>query len=642
MKLPDFVNKAIEITASSRPFVLAFCWTWTFVFLEWLFLVTKPSFLSTLTGLSKVSLLLNTATGLAFSAGCIALIFDLSARENLRNPFMQKILQLCSYLPGSFIVASLALIVVDNFTYAVFAFNVFYAKGVVALVYILIFLLMNALVLHKSMNNSRSPDLLDHRFVHTILFSLIAFTSVWLPLQHLIIGEAARLTKPSIEHKPNILIFSADGVNANHMSAYGYARDTTPFLNEFANSSLLFEKHLTNSGNTTGAIAALLTGKLPLNTRVIYPPDILKGRDCLEHLPGILRENDYLNIDIGERHYADARDLNLRNGFQWGNGRKIHELFNIKGLEYEAYLLELMHHRIWSRLLHIFHIERTQNPFDIVAQVQWGEGDTARMSQLFEGIERSGHRDTAVFRQDRPFFAHIHLLGTHGAKFEPTQAVFSKGKTQDDYWMDDYYDDAILDMDRRFEQAVAHLKELGIYGETLIIFNSDHGQNWRTDRYLPLIIKFPNNEHTGRSSVTSQRVDIPTTILDYLGSPIPEWMDGQSLIDSPQEQTIFMVKNGDTSTIGELVFAKNYIAPFYSLGSVSIAFADESYALSLISGSLSHHTLDGSEARAKRNRQDVYKQLFEYLVENGYPRSKIPPLMALVAEDPIITSPRNP
>ena len=61
---------------------------------------------------------------------------------------------------------------------------------------------------------------------------------------------------------PNILILSADGLEASHMSAYGYSRKTTPFIENLLKESVIFENHFTNSSRTTGSVGSLFSGKL--------------------------------------------------------------------------------------------------------------------------------------------------------------------------------------------------------------------------------------------------------------------------------------------------------------------------------------------------------------------------------------------
>ncbi|TLN23658.1 hypothetical protein FDZ74_03560, partial [bacterium] len=61
------------------------------------------------------------------------------------------------------------------------------------------------------------------------------------------------LTAGETTRRPNIILFGTDGLNAANMSLYGYERETTPFLDELAKSSLVSLNHFTNSGHSMGS-----------------------------------------------------------------------------------------------------------------------------------------------------------------------------------------------------------------------------------------------------------------------------------------------------------------------------------------------------------------------------------------------------
>ncbi|MFB6185792.1 MAG: sulfatase-like hydrolase/transferase, partial [Halobacteriaceae archaeon] len=61
----------------------------------------------------------------------------------------------------------------------------------------------------------------------------------------------------------NIILLSADALRADHLSCYGYHRDTSPALDEFAEESIRFTNAYSVSSHTREAIPALLTGKYP-------------------------------------------------------------------------------------------------------------------------------------------------------------------------------------------------------------------------------------------------------------------------------------------------------------------------------------------------------------------------------------------
>jgi len=75
-------------------------------------------------------------------------------------------------------------------------------------------------------------------------------------------GGAASL--PGAPHgAPNVLIVVMDTVRADHVSALGYPRATTPNLDRLASQGVLFENAFSTSSWTLPAHASLLTGRYP-------------------------------------------------------------------------------------------------------------------------------------------------------------------------------------------------------------------------------------------------------------------------------------------------------------------------------------------------------------------------------------------
>ena len=59
---------------------------------------------------------------------------------------------------------------------------------------------------------------------------------------------------------PSFILVSVDAARADHVGAYGYERDTTPFLDALARRGFLFEQAIAPSLNTVVSHASLLTG----------------------------------------------------------------------------------------------------------------------------------------------------------------------------------------------------------------------------------------------------------------------------------------------------------------------------------------------------------------------------------------------
>ena len=105
------------------------------------------------------------------------------------------------------------------------------------------------------------------------------------------------------------------------------------------------------------------------------------------------------------------------------------------------------------------------------------------------------------------------------------------------------YDAEIAFNDRAFGELVALLDELDLLDSTVVVFISDHGEEflehgtWGHGRNLyaenlnvPLVIRFPDRGHGVRVEEVVQQIDIMPTLLDYIGLPVPEWVEGRSFL----------------------------------------------------------------------------------------------------------------
>jgi len=106
----------------------------------------------------------------------------------------------------------------------------------------------------------------------------------------------------------------------------------------------------------------------------------------------------------------------------------------------------------------------------------------------------------------------------------------------------DLYDDEILFFDDIFRSLVQELEARGLLEETLIVFASDHGEEflehghishcrgvWDTVTHVPLFFKIPGVDGQ-RFDAAVQNLDIVPTILDYLAIDGEEFgFEGKSL-----------------------------------------------------------------------------------------------------------------
>lgn len=530
------------------------------------------------------------------------------------------------------ILASALFLIIDNFTYTVFRFGVRSFAGSQKYIYgylLLILVVLSYRILHQLRNVFLRPApyrtvvlVAPGLLIVSAIFAFVTYSSSWhIPMS---------LKKPILHtrHRTNILLISPDGLNAESMSVYGYHRDTTPFIRRRADIALVGENCFTNAATSGASLASMFTGKLPTQTRLIYPPDILKGKDAYQHLPGILRMYGYKNVDISVRHHADPYDMNMRNSFDWVNGREIRDNYASERLisvfgQGASYFLRQMQDRITDRVFHIFGVRSMGDPLaEVVKSHKQYRMDERRINDLFSFIDGTSS----------PFFAHIHLLGTHGPEFHPKKRFYSAEKKQEKDFMTDFYDDAILEFDAQFKRIVQGLQKRRIRGNTVVVICSDHGQRWAIGGRVPLIFMFPGGKHAGRIKENVQNLDFAPTILDYLGIKQPSWMGGRSLISENVELDHVIFVADRKRGLPELRTARETIKhkigpPFYALGYVGAIVCDRFFELNVDEGALTISTIKGHTSPCKENDmpdpQKIGRLIIDHLEGNNYDTSAI-------------------
>ncbi len=530
-----------------------------YLFMEWLFFVTKPSFMDVLPFGEKLKIMFNSAFILTvFALAGLLVLFLLDAL------YTRKVPNFFHYLyntPAAFILACLVLILIDNFTYTFFKFGIANSDIVGKIIYIHLFVFVFWRILKKiEQPQEKVSRLFEYRgriiaSLGLIGVSIISVAASYNPEVNTGGNNPGEISLVSGSY-PNIILLSSDGVNADNMSVYGYERETTPFLDVLAESSLLSQNNFTNASKSMGSETAILTGKLPLTTHVIFPPNTLRGKDMYQHLPGILRLKGYKTISLGVPYWVDANVINFKNAFTEVNGQvnpneTTSGLFSMYGYEDSRYLLRMVTDRIEERLCDIFFIKDMPNPIDLVTQA----ADVTYTDE--EKIQKLYDKLTEANQTNQSLFAHVHLMDTHGVTVNPVIQKYSVGEEQSDYWMTDFYDDAILSFDARVEELVKFLKDTGQYQKTILIIYTDHGQQWVTNKRLPLIIHFPNDDFHGILTANTQNIDIAPTILDYLNIPIPEWMEGNSILQNLDRRRLIFSAHAEGSESNSILFSSN-------------------------------------------------------------------------------------
>ena len=118
------------------------------------------------------------------------------------------------------------------------------------------------------------------------------------------------------EPEPSFILVSLDATRADHLGAYGYERDTTPFLDGLAERAFLFEQAVAPSVNTLISHATLLTGLPPRAHGATYEDG---GRALHPAFTSVAEELSAHGYETGA-FLAHGDWLNPRFGFDQGFG----------------------------------------------------------------------------------------------------------------------------------------------------------------------------------------------------------------------------------------------------------------------------------------------------------------------------------
>lgn len=548
-------------------------YTYLYAFLEWLFFVTKPSFLTIRPWSERIVALLVGVWPLLVPALVAALaVCALAWVVGKTGKWPELRRYMLKFVPA-LVIAAIGLMLVDNFTYTVFKWGIVKTSLHTAPLYWLLFAGIFAWAVR-----SKAVQIRLKPMAVGVLLLLLVLPLAWSATSGTLEHESYAVTRSGMV-RPNIIMFASDGVSADHTSAYGYGRETTPNLDVRLDNALVAENTFTNVAMTTGSLTSMMTGKYGATTKVFYPPQTLQGVDAYEHLPRILRKLGYKSLQETIGYYADAKDLNWLDSFDHANGRELHwsrvDRLPVK-LQAAGQFAQRAHDRLQERVEQLLFLKRMTDHYSGVAPTGKGAGkvvsDDERMADVFSFIEH--------VRQ--PFFIHIHLMDTHCCKWHPRTRYFAlPANASESDQSDASFDDTIRQSDEYFGKMMDLLERKGILDNTLVIYSSDHAKGWDFRSQVPLIFFFPHGDHKGKITADTQLIDVAPTVLDYLKVKIPSWMEGTSLIagELPEHRPIYV--GYEAEYLDAAALHAKIGPPYYDLGKAGLVVCNRWYILLL-------------------------------------------------------------
>lgn len=396
----------------------------------------------------------------------------------------------------------------------------------------------------------------------------------------------ALLSSVTKAQKPNIIWIFSDDHSYQTIGAYGgrlQSLNPTPNLDKLAAEGMRFDKCYVENSICAPSRATLLTGKMShmhgkLNNQrnTVFNHDQQQFQKILRkngyqtamigkiHLAGQMQGFDYWEVLLGQGSYKDPIFLS-KNGKQQYKGYVTDVVTNKAIFWLDAQrdpnkpFMLMIHnkapHRPWvpkreyMNMYEDINIPEPENLFDdystrttaahkqemLISKYMTYDRDLKMTAQEKEGLRKVGIDNR--FDERRETYKDLNLEGKDLARL----------KYQ--IYMKDYLR-CIYSVDENIGRVLEYLKKSGLDKNTIIMYSSDQGfymgeHGWFDKRFMyeesfrtPLIVKWPGVTQPGSVNTDLvQNIDFAETFLDIAGAPIPEDMQGKSLVPLIKGQT---------------------------------------------------------------------------------------------------------
>ncbi len=131
--------------------------------------------------------------------------------------------------------------------------------------------------------------------------------------------RAARVRIP-FPDKPNVILITLDTVRADHLSLYGYQRDTTPNLRRLARQATVYTHAISPGDMTLSSHASMFTGLYPSWHKAHFDPGYYLGRPLDTRYPTlaeILSSKGFDTAGVVANYLYLAPGFGLDRGFAY-------------------------------------------------------------------------------------------------------------------------------------------------------------------------------------------------------------------------------------------------------------------------------------------------------------------------------------
>jgi len=321
---------------------------------------------------------------------------------------------------------------------------------------------------------------------------------------------------------PNVIVIVVDTLRADHLSSYGYNRDTSPFMDSLAADGVRFENAISPSSWTQPSHASMLTGRYTHETNAETQP----LDDTYPTIGEVMQANGYRTGAFS----ANTEFFTRRQGF----GRGFLHFED----DYQSVPDAFLNSSLYGFLFDFYGLRK----------VLKYEGVPTRV--LATDINRSVLK--WIGKDNQPFFVFMNYFDVHdpytppkpyrnkyasvpnpGGLINGFMERYSPTLTPEQLQSEiDAYDGSISYVDDQIKALFGELESRGLLENMIVILTSDHGESlgehgllqhsaslYLDEIHVPLIVWAPGDVPAGKTiEMPVTLTSLPSTILSKIAS----------------------------------------------------------------------------------------------------------------------------
>lgn len=375
--------------------------------------------------------------------------------------------------------------------------------------------------------------------------------------------------------RPNVILICIDTLRADHISAYGYYKKTTPRIDAFAGDGIIFERFYAAAPWTTPSHMSMFTSLYPSDHELTRIPKDFRFGAAYAAFRKTFAEKGFRGLferyivnRLAYRRKAKKGAVPLAQVFKkegYATGAFVASKFLSPAFGFsrgfDKYSWEHFAPGEDRARAALEFLDKGTGPKFVFLHLYDAHGDlglvTLEDNPVFKG---------PVFHVPEPYkgiFSAKLPRGEFDGTFETLVPLLRKGRFtgKDIKYLSALYDDGILHADKVAGDFLEELKKRGLYDNSVIAVVSDHGESLGEKGevghncafgngvlHVPFILKPSGERKTGRrNAATAGGVDVLPTLLAAAGlNPSPglaAQMKGRDLLASGRGSPVYSETN---------------------------------------------------------------------------------------------------